>query len=774
MLVDSTCSENDRHWSRVNYSSPTDAVVHMFHGGLWGGWQFAVDSVAAAPPPSPAALAGAAAAAPPPGPAIWLDASTIAGVADGTPLALWPDASGFKRDASQPAAAKRPTYVARGLAGGLPAVRFAGAQVLAGGGSLPATTTMLAVVTDAGSTTAYCSGVFTALGGLNSLCTQRATADSPAPDDDDPPLPGSSIVATALDWGGSPVHPGHRDLLHKPTVLAASYAPDQSTGSVDGCLELTASPGEGAPSQGFMVGSRNDEDGRYLVGDVSEVLVYARALNASELQLAVAYLAAKWGVSTPKHCAGPPPPPRDVRINFGYGGYQEARGSGVNGGQHAYIENVLEELDAPGEFFFDAATSRLFVLPNMSLPELQAATLAVPLLNSVVVINGSAAGGGGGGYATSISFAGFEVTQTRVTFLEQFEVPSGGDWAVHRGGALLVQDAENVTLAGLVFDQVGGNAIVLSNHVAGSTVADNEVRFAGDSAVVSIGSTRLIDGSAPTFPTGNTIARNHLHETGIYVKQSSCVALQLSANTSVLDNVCYNGPRAGFNVNDGLFGGHLFKGNVVFNSVRETGDHGAYNSWDRQPYLTLNGVDDGFHDAQGRSIIKLNDTQTGNLLLNGYNGVWSIDHDDGSQFQNDDGNMLVFGGCKNYLGHHKRCINNVIIYPGTGGRSAGGHRCQTDDNGVFAEQFYEGNVCASEDGRVLDFASCTASNVNTTAYATALNTYLVDAGAALQGPCGTGTFAKWQSLGQDAGSAVAQTPSVAALIALGAAKVLGA
>jgi len=516
-----------QHWSTAKYQNGgVDAVVHMFHGGLWGGWQYAVDSVSTSPPPSSAPAsdaAAAAAAAPPPGAAIWLDASTITGVADGAPLSLWQDASGFKRDASQPSAAKRPTYAAKGLAGGLPAVRFAGAQVLAGGGSLPASTTMLAVVTDAGSTTAYCSGVFTALGGLNSLCTQRATAGSPAPNDDDPPAPGSSIVATALDWGGSPVNPGHRDLLRRPIVLAATYGPDQSTVTVDGCLELTANPGEGAPSQGFMVGSRNDEDGRYLVGDVSEVLVYARALNTSELAQAVSYLSAKWGVSAPKHCAGPPAPPQDVRINFGYGGYQEARGSGVNGGQHAYIENVLEELDAPGEFFFDAATSRLFVLPNMSVPELQAATFAVPLLNSVIVVNGSAAGGGGGGFATSISFEGFTVTQTRVTFLEQFEVPSGGDWAVHRGGALFVQDAENVTVAGLFFDQVGGNAIVLSNHVAGSTVADNEIHFSGDSAVVSIGSTNLIDGSAPTFPTGNTIARNHAHETGVYTKQTSCI-----------------------------------------------------------------------------------------------------------------------------------------------------------------------------------------------------------------------------------------------------------
>ena len=52
--------------------------------------------------------------------------------------------------------------------------------------------------------------------------------------------------------------------------------------------------------------------------------------------------------------------------------------------------------------------------------------------------------------------------------------------------------------------------------------------------------------------------------------------------------------------------------------------------------------------------------------------------------------MLVFGGCKNYLGNHKQCDDNVILYPGTSGRSAGSHRCQTDDNAVFAQQFHLG------------------------------------------------------------------------------------
>ena len=203
---------------------------------------------------------------------------------------------------------------------------------------------------------------------------------------------------------------------------------------------------------------------------------------------------------------------------------------------------------------------------------LQAATLAMPVLYSVIVVNGSQSASGA--YASSISFSGFTITQTRVTYLEQFQVPSGGDWSVHRGASLFIQDAENVTVASMRFDQTGGNAMLLSNHVAGSTLADNEIVFSGDSAIVSLGSTSLIDGSAPTYPNGNVIARNHAHETGVYTKQTSCYAHQLSANASIVDNVCYNGPRAGVNVNDGFGGGNLFQGNVVFNSVRETGDHG--------------------------------------------------------------------------------------------------------------------------------------------------------------------------------------------------------
>ncbi len=161
------------------------------------------------------------------------------------------------------------------------------------------------------------------------------------------------------------------------------------------------------------------------------------------------------------------------------------------------------------------------------------------------------------------------------------------------------------------------------------------------------------------------------------------------------------------------------------------------------------------------------------MMLNGYNGVWTFDHDDCSQFVEDSNNFLVFGGCKNYLGDTKNCSSNVILYPGTAGRSAGDRRCQTDDNGVFANQYHANNICATADGAFYSFSDCSTTNLATTVYRTRNNTLFADAGANFSQNCGTRLdFAAWQALGQDAESVTTTTPSVAELVAIGAAKVL--
>lgn len=97
------------------------------------------------------------------------------------------------------------------------------------------------------------------------------------------------------------------------------------------------------------------------------------------------------------------------------------------------------------------------------------------------------------------------------------------------------------------FDSVGGNGVFLSRYVKNCTIAHNRFAFPGDSAVASVGVSNLVDGTADTFPSFNTIAHNWMHDIGTLGKQTSCYFQAISGRNNISSNVCYNGPRAGFN-----------------------------------------------------------------------------------------------------------------------------------------------------------------------------------------------------------------------------------
>ena len=60
----------------------------------------------------------------------------------------------------------------------------------------------------------------------------------------------------------------------------------------------------------------------------------------------------------------------------------------------------------------------------------------------------------------------------------------------------------------------------------------------------------------------------------------------MAAQTRVSNNLFWNGPRAALNFNDGFGGGDDVHGNLLLNAVRESADHGPWNSWSRVPYIT--------------------------------------------------------------------------------------------------------------------------------------------------------------------------------------------
>ena len=92
-----------------------------------------------------------------------------------------------------------------------------------------------------------------------------------------------------------------------------------------------------------------------------------------------------------------------------------------------------------------------------------------------------------------VTISGVNFRDAAYTFMEQFGVPSGGDWSLYRGGAIFVEGTEQLTLREGLYKRLDGNAIFLSGYNRNATIAKNELVFIGDNAIASCKPTTFPD-----------------------------------------------------------------------------------------------------------------------------------------------------------------------------------------------------------------------------------------------------------------------------------------
>merc|ERR1711998_737510 len=195
-----------------------------------------------------------------------------------------------------------------------------------------------------------------------------------------------------------------------------------------------------------------------------------------------------------------------------------------------------------------------------------------------------------------------------------------------------------------------------------------------------------VDGTDGNHPRYTTVQGCTAREVGLYEKQSSFFMQAKTAQSTIKGNVFFNGPRAGINANDGFGGGDEIAQNLVFSTCRESGDHGPFNSWDRQPFLTT--IRDGT-PSMTPATRKIHH----NFFVDNYSPQENVDNDDGSAYYNTHDNFLVYGsrGMKNdFGGHDNHHYNNVYAYAGSGP-----HVCATLPG--HEDYFYNNKVVLTQD-----------------------------------------------------------------------------
>ena len=351
---------------------------------------------------------------------------------------------------------------------------------------------------------------------------------------------------------------------------------------------------------------------------------------------------------------------------FGHGGFQIWLPCGIRDNSRFFIENVFEELDAPGEWYLDKQEGVLYYMPPEGV-DLATADVVAPVVKNLIEFKGTQYDP-----VCYINLSGFRIMHTASVFFKLYEGPSRGDWTIHRGGTVFFDGAVRCAVENCFFDAVGGNAVFFNNYNRYNRVVGNKFTEIGESAVCLVGSRHLTYGSVWAFPADNLVSNNLIHNCGAFGKQVAGVYCANAKRTTISHNHIYNMPRAGICFNDGWGGGHIIEFNRIHDTVLETSDHGPFNSWGREWYwCPVQGHGPASHiagnvkrEAHETTVMRYNYFCEAPGRGVGHYGSWGIDLDDGSSNYHIYGNLCLGIGVKCREGDYRTVENNIFINPG--------------------------------------------------------------------------------------------------------------
>lgn len=361
------------------------------------------------------------------------------------------------------------------------------------------------------------------------------------------------------------------------------------------------------------------------------------------------------------------------------GGWQNNRGGAVHP-TIRFVENIFEELDAPGEWFLDAGTHTLYYYPPAGL-DLKTATVEATRLRSLVEFRGSESQP-----VRWITLRGLTFRHAARTVMDTREPLLRGDWAIYRGGAVFFEGAEDCAIEDSFLDQVGGNALFVNNYNRRVTIRGSRIARAGASGVCFVGDPHAarsplfnydqvhrleeIDRTpghcSSNFPADCRVEDCLITLTGRVEKQTAGVNIDLARGITISHCSIYDMPRAGINIGDGCWGGHVVEYCDIFDTVKETGDHGSFNSWGRDRYWRPDVSEVNQWVRQVPELPRLDALRPTVLRNNRWrcDHGWDIDLDDGSSFYIITNNLCLHGGIKNREGYGRVVENNIMIGSG--------------------------------------------------------------------------------------------------------------
>jgi hypothetical protein len=265
-----------------------------------------------------------------------------------------------------------------------------------------------------------------------------------------------------------------------------------------------------------------------------------------------------------------------------------------------FVENIREELDDPGEYYYERETHKLFLIPPVSIENniqaLNQAIIRIATHSRIISLEGSEIAP-----VQYLQFHNLQFQYTQRSLNRTWEPLTRGDWTIVREAAVFLTGTQNIEFKNCTFQEIATNAVFISNFNRDVKIDGCEFTKIGESAICFVGNHRCVRSvavgyhtkipysamdlaSGPLrfdFPAQSWVKNCLIYDIGRVTKQVAGIYLSMAQEITVEHCTIMHTPRAGICINEGAFGGHLIRDNFIFDTVRETGDHGPINSWGR-------------------------------------------------------------------------------------------------------------------------------------------------------------------------------------------------
>jgi len=325
-------------------------------------------------------------------------------------------------------------------------------------------------------------------------------------------------------------------------------------------------------------------------------------------------------------------PARSVTI----GGAECVTDLGV--GDRYFVENVLGELDSPGEWYLDRQASLLYYWPKRE--PLGKSEVIAPVLGRLIQFEGDEAKGQ---VLSNVRWVGLTFTDTDYS-------PDDGcvGYSTGNNGVIYLRGAVQCAVRDCHFVNNGKAAVFLEGGRE-NTISGNDIWASAEGGV------NLKDSAA------DTITDNHIHHLGAVYKHVGGIVLngQGSRNNVVAHNLIHDTTRWAIAL--GAVGtGNVIEYNEVYNTSLETYDTGGIMAYQDDKQFNCDSIIryNLVHDGVGYSSLLGNPMfDSRGIYIDGFSSGWTIAHN--LVYRNSSSGIFVQGG------HDVRVINNVAV--GNGG-----------------------------------------------------------------------------------------------------------